>query len=78
MAVIVIIEEYAYMKNGIIFDLDGTLWDSAETVTRAFNDEIKNYDDVDYTLTEEVLKQLWTYKCEEKFYHNTTYGLNFI
>lgn len=44
------------MKNGIIFDLDGTLWDSAETVTRAFNDEIKIYDDVDYTLTEEVLK----------------------
>lgn len=29
-------------------------------------------------LTEEVLKQLWTYKCEEKFHHNTTYGLNFI
>lgn len=44
------------MKNGIIFDLDGTLWDSVATVTKAFNDEIKNYDDVDYTLTEEVLK----------------------
>lgn len=44
------------MKNGIIFDLDGTLWDSAEQVVRGFNDEIKNHPDTDYVLTEEVLK----------------------
>ena len=56
MAIIVIIEVIACMKKGIIFDLDGTLWDSAKIVVKAFNDEIKNYDDVDYTLTEEVLK----------------------
>lgn len=30
------------------------------------------------SLTEDVLKQLWEYKGEEKFYHNTTYGMNFI
>lgn len=44
------------MKNGIIFDLDGTLWDSAEQVVRGFNDEIKNHPDTDYVLTEEMLK----------------------
>lgn len=44
------------MKNGIIFDLDGTLWDSAAVVVEGFNDEIKQHSDTDYILTEEVLK----------------------
>jgi len=44
------------MKNGIIFDLDGTLWDSASVVVKGFNDEIKQHSDADYILTEEVLK----------------------
>lgn len=44
------------MKNGIIFDLDGTLWDSASVVVEGFNDEIKIQPDTNYVLTEEVLK----------------------
>lgn len=44
------------MKKGIIFDLDGTLWDSASVVVQGFNDEIKLHSDTDYVLTEEVLK----------------------
>ena len=30
------------MKKGIIFDLDGTLWDSTETVLPAWNDSLKD------------------------------------
>lgn len=44
------------MKNGIIFDLDGTLWDSAKTVVMGFNDEIALHSDTNYILTEEILK----------------------
>ena len=44
------------MKNGIIFDLDGTLWDSSFEVVRGFNDELKLHPDADYVLTEEILK----------------------
>lgn len=44
------------MKKGIIFDLDGTLWDSASVVVEGFNDEIKLHNDTDYVLTEEMLK----------------------
>ena len=28
------------MKKGILFDLDGTLWDSAEGVADSWNDEL--------------------------------------
>lgn len=44
------------MKKGIIFDLDGTLWDSASVVVEGFNDEIKLHNDTNYILTEETLK----------------------
>lgn len=33
------------MKKGIIFDLDGTLWDSRETVARAWNEAITQNSD---------------------------------
>ena len=28
-------------RDSIIFDLDGTLWNASETVSKAFNDSIK-------------------------------------
>lgn len=31
------------MKKGIIFDLDGTLWNSAQTVSDSWNDVIRSY-----------------------------------
>lgn len=33
------------MKKGIIFDLDGTLWDASEEVTRSWNDALKTIKD---------------------------------
>ena len=53
------------MKNGIIFDLDGTLWDSAYMVVKAFNDEIKHYPETDFMLTEEMLKSQMGKTAEE-------------
>ena len=29
------------MYDGIIFDMDGTIWDSRETIVKAWNDELK-------------------------------------
>lgn len=31
------------MKRGIIFDMDGTLWDSAENVAESWNVAIRQY-----------------------------------
>ena len=31
------------MKRGIIFDMDGTLWDSAENVAKSWNVAIRQY-----------------------------------
>lgn len=44
------------MKKGIIFDLDGTLWDSSETVVDSWNEKLKEVSDVDYTMTYEDMK----------------------
>ena len=34
------------MKKGIIFDLDGTLWDSSQAVVDSWNDILKGEPDV--------------------------------
>ncbi len=31
------------MKSGIIFDMDGTLWDSSEQVVTAWNESVKRH-----------------------------------
>ena len=46
------------MKKGIIFDLDGTLWDSAKGVVDAWNEVIDSIPDKDHLITMEEMYQL--------------------
>lgn len=43
------------MKRGIVFDLDGTLWDSSQEVVSSWNEALKNYQKGRYLIT---LKQM--------------------
>ena len=48
------------MIDGIIFDLDGTLWNSTEEVARAFNKVLKdNHPEVKEVVTAELLQGLF-------------------
>ncbi len=44
------------MKKGIIFDLDGTLWDSSEQVAGAWSETLKNRPETDKQVTGEDLR----------------------
>lgn len=44
------------MKQGILFDLDGTLWDSSKQVITAWNRALKKCPDIDYGITEEDMR----------------------
>lgn len=44
------------MKKGIIFDMDGTLWDSAENVAKSWNLAISTFDGYEKTLTTEDIQ----------------------
>ena len=44
------------MKKMIIFDLDGTLWDSAQGVAESWNDEITRVTGVESTLTADDIR----------------------
>lgn len=46
------------MKKGIIFDLDGTLWDSAKEVVSAWNEVIAGLPDKDHLVTLEEIYSL--------------------
>lgn len=46
------------MKNGIIFDMDGTLWDSAEGVAKAWTKVIQREHDKDMIVTEQDVKSV--------------------
>ncbi len=52
------------MKTGIIFDLDGTLWDPTEQVVRSWNLVLREHG-IGYTITEEILKGLMGKTIEE-------------
>lgn len=43
------------MKKGIIFDLDGTMWDATYSLVKPWNDAIKLFDEVNLTITREDL-----------------------
>ena len=53
------------MIEGIIFDVDGTLWDSTEEVADSWNQAIKEQTDMDRTLTAEQLKREFGKPLEE-------------
>ncbi|MGN0351661.1 MAG: HAD family hydrolase [Roseburia sp.] len=46
------------MKKGIIFDMDGTLWDSAENVAKAWNRAIEESGFIERTLTSDDIKRV--------------------
>ena len=53
------------MIEGIIFDVDGTLWDPTEEVAYSWNQAIKEQTDMDRTLTAEQLKREFGKPLEE-------------
>ncbi len=52
------------MKTGIIFDLDGTLWNPTEQVVRSWNLVLREHG-IGYTMTEEILEGLMGKTIEE-------------
>lgn len=46
------------MKKGIIFDMDGTLWDSAENVAKSWNLAISTFSGYEKTLTAEDIQRV--------------------
>lgn len=44
------------MKQAILFDLDGTLWDSSEAVSASWNECMESFPDIPYRTTAEQMK----------------------
>lgn len=53
------------MKKGILFDLDGTLWDSAQAVVDSWNEALEKYTDVSYRCTLDMMKNFMGRTMEE-------------
>lgn len=53
------------MKKNIIFDLDGTLWDSTEAAAKIWSDVAAKYPEIKDTITAEKLKRLYGLPLEE-------------
>ncbi|WP_306416995.1 HAD family hydrolase [Halobacillus sp. Marseille-P3879] len=51
--------------DSIIFDLDGTLWDSVDTVASSWNRTIAGNNQVDRTLTREDLESVMGLQMDE-------------
>lgn len=59
--------------KGIIFDLDGTLWDSSECVVRSWNEVIETYEDIHYRLTVKAMRGYMgktIYEIAKLFFYN--------
>lgn len=52
-------------KDSIIFDLDGTLWDSAESVVVSWNETLKGFEEVKRLLTVEDIKGVMGLQLDE-------------
>ncbi len=46
------------MKKGILFDLDGTLWDSSEEVAISWSEALKKRSDLELTITTEMIQSV--------------------
>lgn len=46
------------MKKSIIFDLDGTLWDSTSCVCAIWNRVLNKYEDISLTITQEIVSKM--------------------
>lgn len=44
--------------DSIIFDLDGTMWDSLDAIVEIWNEAIKDFNDIDVIITKEKLKSV--------------------
>ena len=51
--------------DGIIFDVDGTLWDSVEVVAESWNLAIKENSDLEPNLNREILQRLFGKTMDE-------------
>lgn len=51
--------------DGIIFDVDGTLWDSTDTVAESWNQAITEHSDLDIKIDRATLKQLFGKPMDE-------------
>ena len=46
------------MKKGILFDLDGTLWDSSEEVAISWSEALKKHSDLELDITTEMIQSV--------------------
>lgn len=53
------------LKKGILFDLDGTLWDSAQAVVDSWNEALAKFTDVPYRCTLDMMKSFMGRTMEE-------------
>lgn len=55
------------ISKGIIFDLDGTLWDSSKEVVSAWNIALERFKDIDFKLTVQDMHNLMGKQLDEIF-----------
>ena len=61
--------------DGIIFDVDGTIWDTTKVIARAWTDAIRDHSDLGITITQADLEDLFG-KTMEEIYDTIFPGLS--